>query len=200
MALGKYHAILLVMRLYEYLASRLARLETLDALTTDPFEASRRLARNEGYMGRELASRVYSMSWRANLVAYLADYSVHQVLLLAGYYVYVRDQRRWRNLKRSGAASATVEDDDEDDHDGSDRALQRAGTLILSVVKNSTLLALSRAFGLVLSSLGGAIGSLVAPAWGSLAGSQLGDALALAAADEFIGPSGGGHPPPLLSG
>jgi hypothetical protein len=201
-ALGKYHAILLVMRLYEHVASRVVGIETLDALTTDTFDAARRLSVQEGKSGRELAGSVFSMGWRANLIAYVADYSVHQLILLAGYYAYVRDQRRWRSLKGGGGAGGgggaapphSGDDDEDDDEDGSDRALQRAGTLVLSLVKNSTLLALSRAVGLLFSSLGGAVGSLVAPAWGSLAGSQLGDALALAASDEIIGPAG----PPLL--
>jgi hypothetical protein len=183
-ALGKYHAILLMMRLYEAAASRFVDETLLDRLTMDTFEASRRFSAAENKSGRELASAVFSTCWRANLISYLADYSVHQVILLFGYYAYVRDQRRQRLLKHA------VEDEDE-------RALQ-AGTLLLSAIKNSTLLALSRSVGLLFSSLGGAVGSLFAPAWGSLAGAQLGDALALAASDEFIGPVAGAHSSPLL--
>jgi hypothetical protein len=97
--------------------------------------------------------------------------------------VYVRDQRRQRLLHKHKVPH------DEEDADGEDERALRAGTLLLSFVKNSTLLALSRAVGLLFSSLGGAFGSLFAPAWGSLAGAQLGDALALAASDEFIGPA-----------
>jgi hypothetical protein len=187
-ALGKYHAILLVMRLYENMASRVVDIVTLDRLTTDTFEAARRFSTQEHKSGRELASAVYSTGWRASLIAYCADYTVHQAILLFGYYAYVRDQKRLRRLKHD------LGDVDEEESDEDERAL-RAGTLILSGVKNSTLLALSRAVGLLLSSIGGAVGSLVAPAWGSLAGSQLGDALAMAVSDEFIGPG-----QPLLSG
>jgi hypothetical protein len=185
-ALGKYHAILLMMRLYEAAASRFVDETLLDRLTMDTFEAARRLSAAEQKSGRELASAVFSTCWRANLISYLADYSVHQIILLFGYYAYVRDQRRQRLLLKK---NDLVEDEDE-------RALQ-AGTLLLSAIKNSTLLALSRSVGLLFSSLGGAFGSLFAPAWGSLAGAQLGDALALAASDEFIGPVAGASSPLL---
>lgn len=183
-ALGKYHAIILVMRLYEDAASRLVDEAALDRLTMDTFEAARRMSAAEHRSGTELASAVFSTCWRASLISYMADYSVHQVILLFGYYVYVRDQRRQRLLQKH----KLPHDEEEDAEDEDERAL-RAGTLLLSFVKNSTLLALSRAVGLLFSSLGGAFGSLFAPAWGSLAGAQLGDALALAASDEFIGPA-----------
>jgi hypothetical protein len=183
-ALGKYHAILLVMRLYEEVASRLVDEAALDRLTMDTFDAAKRLSAVEQKSGRELASAVFSTCWRANVISYMADYSVHQVILLFGYYAYVRDQRRQRQRKQPLLGPKDAADDEDE------RALQ-AGTLLLSAVKNSTLLALSRAVGLLFLSLGGAVGSLFAPAWGSLAGAQLGDALALAASDEFIGPVSG---------
>lgn len=141
-AFGKYHSIILVMRFYEHLASKWVDTVTLDKLTTDTFEAARRSAHQDHKSGSELASTVFSTCWRANLISYLADFSVHEVILLYGYYVYVQEQRRVRRLKP------------QDDEDEDERALQ-AGTLLFSVVKNSTLLAMSRAVGLLFSSLGG---------------------------------------------
>lgn len=126
---------------------------------------------------------VFHTCWRANLLTYLADFSVHEVILLFGYYAYVRDQRRLRRKQQQVSP-----DDEEED----DRVVSPA-IFIYTVVKSSTLLAISRAMGLVLSSLGGALGSFVAPAWGSLAGANLGDGLAMALSEEITGPQS----PPL---
>src|SRR3569623_3727854 len=85
-AFGKYHSIILVMRLYEHLASKFVDKLMLDKLTMDTFDSAKRSAR-QGKTGRELATDVFATCWKANLISYLADFSVHEVILLFGYYV-----------------------------------------------------------------------------------------------------------------
>lgn len=158
------------MRFYEYLADKMVDKWTLDKLTMDTFDAAKRSAK-EGKEGRELARDVFHTSWKANFISYLADYSVHQVILAYGYYVYVKQQRKRRHKE--------VEPASEPDLHG--------GALALSFTKNSTLLALSRVIGLLFSSIGGGLGAmLISPGWGSLVGANLGDGLAMAVADDFV--------------
>jgi hypothetical protein len=170
-AFAKYHAVVLVMRLYEHIASRFVDEETLDKLTIDTFECAKRNSRAKE--GGELAREMLATCWRANMISFLADYSVHQIILAYGYYVYIQEQRR--RLKRNGG-----------DSEGSE--LHR-GSLALSFLKKSTLLAVSRGVGLGFSSLGGSIGSIVWPGWGTLAGTNLGDSLALQLTEDVDSPS-----------
>ena len=170
-AFAKYHSIALLMRLYEHIASRFVDEETLDKLTIDLFDCAKRTA--ESKVGRDLA---YEMVWtcgRANMIAFLADYSVHQVILAYGYYVYIQQQRR-KILYKSGS------------NKGSEL---HKGALALSFMKKSTYLALSRGLALGCSSLGGAIGSVMWPGWGTLAGANLGDSIALQMTENVESPS-----------
>jgi len=169
-AFAKYHSIILVMRFYEHIASQIVDKFTLDKLTIDTFESAKRSHRS-GKSGRELASDVYSTCMKANLISYLADYTVHQIILTFGYVMYIRERRK----RRQKSLSTNGEGDAGDLHGGS---------LALSLTKNSTLLFISRGVGLVLSSIGGGIGAMVTPGWGSLAGANLGDGLAMALSDE----------------
>ena len=169
-AFAKYHSVVLVMRLYEYIASRFVDEQTLDKLTIDTFECAKRSARTKE--GGELASAMLSTCWRANMISFLADYSVHQVILAYGYYVYIQEQRR-RLKQKNGSGGSEL----------------HRGSLALSFLKKSTLLAVSRGVGLGCSSLGGAIGSTVWPGWGTLAGTNLGDSLALQLTEDVESPS-----------
>lgn len=166
------------MRFYEYVASKMVDKVTLDKLTMDTFESAKRSAR-AGKEGRELCSDVFHTCLRANLISYLADYTVHQVILLFGYYAYVRQQQRKRQ---------SLGKDDEDSADGI-----HGGSLALSFVKNSTLLAISRAIGWLFSSIGAGVGATLTPGWGCLAGANLGDGFAMTVSDEIIRP----NPPQL---
>jgi hypothetical protein len=165
-AFAKYHCIVLVMRFYEFLASKRVTEETLDKLTLDTFAASRRTAKVKS--GSELAGEMLHCCWKANMISFLADYSVHQVILAFGYYTYIKEQRR--RLKSKGDGQSI-----------------QAGPLALSFLKRSTLLAFSRTVGLGFASLGGALGSVVWPGWGTLAGTNLGDSLALNMTDDGFG-------------
>lgn len=159
----KYHAIVLVMRLYEYIASKSVDEEKLDKLTMDTFDAAKRCAREtKDGMTREMTK----VCWNANLISFMADYSVHQVILAFGYCKYVQEQRR---KAKSGSA---------DDSDSTDGEIN-AGSLALSFMRKSTLLALSRGISLAFASVGGGIGSSFWPGWGTLAGTNFGDSLGL---------------------
>merc|ERR1719491_2579102 len=97
---------------------------------------------------------MFSICGHANLIAFLADYSVHQMILGYGYYQYIRERRRRRENRDT--------EDEEESH---------------PIVKQSATLVLSRGLGLVFTAAGGAAGSMLYPGWGTLLGSNLGDSL-----------------------
>jgi hypothetical protein len=171
-AYAKYHAVVLVMRLYESWAARHVSDETLDKLTMDTFACAKRKAivHKEGNaMVREM---VY-VCWNANIIAYLADYSVHQVLLGYAYVTYIQKHRRKiKNDANNG-----------DREENTSNAIE-AGPILLSFMKRSTLLALSRGIGLACSSIGGAVGSAVWPGWGTVVGVNFGDSASLQLTEE----------------
>ena len=138
----KYHSILFVMRAYEYVAAQMVDLVTLDKLTLDTYSDAKR---EPNRPTRDLVST----NAYANVIAFLADYSVHQILLLAGYYAYTRERRN-----------------------------VHYGSLTLSVSFNSASLALSRVIGWIMASLGGAVGTVVWPGWGTLIGTNVMDSIA----------------------
>ena len=170
-ALAKYHCIILVMRLYEKLAESKVDTVMLDALTIDTFDFAKRTAKS-GKEGRDLAVPVFQATLKAQFIAYLADYSVHEVLLLYGYYMYIQEQRR-RNKQRLEPSSE-------------EEIVAQGLNITMTLIKNSTLLLISRAIGLVMSSFGSAVGSCLVPGWGTLLGANFGDGLAMAISDEVI--------------
>lgn len=155
-ALLKYHAIVLVMRCYEHVASTLVDKISMDALTIDTFKCAKRLdqkAENRIDVGRQM----FGICGQANLIAFLADYSVHQLILGYGYYKYIRERRR----RRENRNNAEEEEEEE----------------IHPIGKQSATLVLSRGLGLAFTAVGGAAGSMLYPGWGTLLGSNLGDSL-----------------------
>jgi hypothetical protein len=73
-AMAKYHASIMLMRFYEYVAERFfVNEETLDKLTMDTFKCAKRKA-SEGKEGTELARDMFGVCWRANLISFMADY------------------------------------------------------------------------------------------------------------------------------
>jgi len=155
----KYHAVILLMRLYEHIASKFVDEEKLDELTLDTFEAAKRRA-NAGKDG--LAREMVTVCWKANAISFLADYSVHQVIIAYGYYKIIQERRR---KIKNGDGYENTEGNDE--------------SLGLSFMKKSTMLALSRGVSLYFASVGGALGTTLWPGWGTLAGTNFGDSLAL---------------------
>ena len=145
------------MRSYEFIASKLFDEVTLDKLTMDTFLSAKRI-KKEGKSGGDLARDMFSTCYKANIIAFLADYSVHQAILVFGYYAYVQSQRKRKD----------------------DTVTLHSGSVALSLLKRSTLLAFSRVFSLICASAGGAIGSVMWAGWGTIAGLNLGDATAAA--------------------
>ena len=155
------------MRLYERIADSFVDKVAMDALTIDTFDYAKRASqtsREKSELGRD----VFKTSLKANLISYLADFSVHQVILLYGYYVYVQSQRR--KLQYSSR----------------EKALAEKKTLAIGLLKKSSVLFVSRGFALVMSSIGAAVCSCLYPGWGTLLGANLGDGLAMTVSDEFI--------------
>ncbi|GKY93282.1 hypothetical protein MPSEU_000295700 [Mayamaea pseudoterrestris] len=170
-AMAKYHCVILLMRLYERIAEKYVDKYTLDSWTLDTFNFAQR-AEKSGKKGRELGRTVFKASIKASFISYLADFSVHEVILLYGYYVFIQEQRR-RNKKKLQPSSE-------------EEIVAQGLTITLTLVKNSTLLLISRTIGLFMSSLGSAVGSCITPGWGTLLGANLGDGLAMAISDEVI--------------
>ena len=149
------------MRLYEKVASLIVDKITLDALTLDTFKVSRRLtAKEENRV--EIGKQMFHICGQANLIAFLADYSVHQVILGYGYYTYIRERQRKRQLKSQSDNKTDDNGDEEEDN---------------PIVKKSATLVLSRGLGLAFTAIGGGMGSMLLPGWGTLLGSNLGDSL-----------------------
>ena len=183
MSLAKYHAIVLVMRGFEYVAEKIVNVVVLDKLTMDTFECARRKTIDEGKQGYELVKDMGTTCFYANLIAFLADYTVHQAIMLYGYYVYIQEQRRRRKQKRLADRSGSAADGRELSGTGDEL---HSGALALSLLKKSTLLFLSRGVGLVFCSAGGAVGSMWPwPGWGCVAGCNLGDTAAASLTEEM---------------
>jgi hypothetical protein len=171
-AFAKYHAITLVIRTYEAIAAQLYDKVTLDKLTMDPFLAARKLVHNNpngSDNNTYVAKQMFHTTLWANLIGCLADYSVHQVILCYGYYQYYYYKRRRTNTTN------TTDDDDDDDNTQKEG---EHGGIFTSLVKKSTQLMVSRSFGLVCSSVGGAVGTIASPGWGTLIFSSLGEGAA----------------------
>ncbi len=85
-AFAKYHAITLVMRLYESLAAQRYDKIMLDKLTMDPFHAAHKVVAksDESTSQTQIAKEMFHTTSEANLIAFLANYSVHQVILCYG--------------------------------------------------------------------------------------------------------------------
>jgi hypothetical protein len=100
-AFAKYHVVLLTIRLYEHIAAQHYDKVILDKLTMDPFHAARKLVAatttttpspNDNIT--RIARQMFHTTFWANLIALLADYSVHQVILCYGYYRYAQKRRK----------------------------------------------------------------------------------------------------------
>jgi hypothetical protein len=183
----KYHAITLVMRLYEEVASRFVSNVMLDKLTLDTFASAKRRQRESSDNKANFSIKDMTREgWYANFIAFLADYSVHQVILAYGYYVYIRQHQLEKRQKRLAAAANQGKESADNSDDSDDDPLLHPGSLVLSFTKKSTLLALSRIIALAMASVGGALGTMLVPGWGTLAGTNFGDGIAASLTDDFV--------------
>jgi hypothetical protein len=153
------------MRICEHVAAKYVDTRMLDKLTLDTFAAAKRES-DKGRTGLELGQQMVEVCGYANAISFFADYIVHQAILLFGFYMYIRDQQK-KNESRYG----------QDLHYGS---------LTLSVVKRSAFLALSRAIGLASASVGGALGTMAVPGWGTIAGLNFFDSISSVLTDDLV--------------
>jgi hypothetical protein len=163
------------MRLYEYIASKYVSDVTLDKLTLDTTDCAKRTSQeigNSGAGGSELVRSMFTSCFNANIISYLADYSVHQIILCYGYYLYVQQQRNNRKQQLEPNIAVVC-----DTTNNTGVAIEY-GSIIVSMLKKSTLLAIHRGVCLTSASAGGAIGSYVFPGLGTIGGLNLGDAFA----------------------
>ena len=190
-ALVKYHAVTLILRLYELVASKVVEMHRLNKLTMDPFVMSKRIAsriESRSPIGGKVetvrdhkihvAVNMTSTTLWANLLPFCADYSLHQALLCYGYFKYYNYQRQRRLLAANPsdcdetyesaancpAASAVITEDDK--------------KLAKDLGWKSLRLVASREVGWICSSVGAGIGAVVWPGWGTIVFSALGDGAA----------------------
>jgi amino acid permease len=176
-AFAKYHVITLLMRTYEYMASLRYDKVVLDKLTMDPFFASRQLAsskstdKSSSSESTSIAKEMFYTTFWGNLIAFMADYTVHQVILCYGYYVYIRRKRQQASSsKQAGEEPVVVVD----------------AVIMTSLLRKSTQLFVSRSFGLVCSAVGGAVGTLWWPGWGTMLLSNMGEGAAAVVMDDGL--------------
>jgi len=160
-ALLKFHAITLTLRVYEYIAAKLVDLQFMDKLTMDPFGMSKRLVTKiehkhpSGQTVRDhkvyVFSKMTETTFWANLLMFCADYSLHQGLLCYGYYKYYNYKRQKRI---SQAPSSGVDDDDKPNKIGTVGITDEDKVLAKDIASKSFRLAANRGVGLVCSAVG----------------------------------------------
>lgn len=161
----------MVMRCLEFMAEKIVDEYTLDRLTMDPFETALRVSKRTNQKS-EIRGEMYRTCLWANMIAFMADYSVHQVILSYTYYQYYQSKRK-RRKSASGSTSSSSDDDTD------------LGALMLSYLTKSSSMAMSRLIGMFAASIGGAWGSTIYPGWGTLMGSQFCDGVVSSVFDEL---------------
>jgi hypothetical protein len=166
--LAKFHVITLVLRSYEYIASLCYSEETMDKLTMDYFVASQTIGRKVDVPNDKVHvfARMADCTFWANLLYYLADYSVYQVFFGYGYYVYYQRQK-----KEKASLMTTTEEDN-------------VPAVAKSFLVTSSHLVASRSCGLLFSALGGGIGTIIWPGWGTLMVSNMAESAGLTLIDD----------------
>mmetsp|Transcript_6332 Transcript_6332/g.9113 ORF Transcript_6332/g.9113 Transcript_6332/m.9113 type:complete len:195 (-) Transcript_6332:1272-1856(-) len=163
----KYHAVTLVMRLYEHIASLKYDELTLDRLTMDSFSASKRVAQRE-IDSQVIRQKTYDIGLWSTVIAYLADYTVYQVILAYTYYKYYQ-----RKKARKQSLKVDMEDGNLE------------GAVALSLLTKSSSLAASRILGWYANAWGGSWGTLMYPGWGTLMAGQFCDGFIASVFDEL---------------
>jgi hypothetical protein len=195
--LAKYHAVTLILRTYEFLASKAVNLKQLDMLTTDPFAISKRMAtklkeqnpldKPNPNSNNEKLTTMLSMTqttlW-ANLLPFFADYSLHQGLLCYGYYTYYSFQRQKRITASAETSPADPDEQETFEEAEQKAALEERNLLVSDLAEKSSKLAANRCLGWYCSAVGSGIGSVVWPGWGTIVVSSLCDAAAGAVLDD----------------
>lgn len=110
-ALLRYHALILIMRSYEFVFERIVSREMMDKLTKDTFKTSVHKSReikngerpSEGYRKEMFETCIYS-----NFISFLSDYTIQQAVLTFGYYAYFKNARNRKKLKDSDELSLNL--------------------------------------------------------------------------------------------
>jgi hypothetical protein len=155
------------MRLYEHALTGRVDDVTLDRLTKDTFNAAKRTANVTGN-SKEMIRPMFETCLWSNVIAFLADYTVHQIILAFTYYMYYREKKRQRIQDREHEEENEVED----------------GAMAMSFAFKSSRLIVTRGLGLFGAAAGGAVGSFMYPGWGTTIGTSFGDSLMATALEE----------------
>mmetsp|Transcript_15174 Transcript_15174/g.27448 ORF Transcript_15174/g.27448 Transcript_15174/m.27448 type:complete len:431 (-) Transcript_15174:100-1392(-) len=170
----------------------------MDKLTRDPFQASLRtsqvLHNEEHYPGmviasngtetptsRELTKRMFSTCLWANVIPFLAELTVQQLVLVYGYWVYYAAKKR-RQTEREGMKDGENEDSGGETQCEEDDATSESA-YALALMFRSSRLTIARSMSWIAASAGGGIGCVVYPGWGTVFGIQIGDTLVGALTD-----------------
>lgn len=181
-ALGRFHAVTLLMRITEWYLSRRVTEEVLDRLTRDSFKAAIR-ENDRGLEGAELRREMWQVCLWANMIAFGCECAVSQCVLVWGYVGYSRRRsERMQRIRERLRLKRTDGDEDVKDEDDKDDAAY-AGPMGLSLALRSSKLITSRLLGLIAASAGGAVGSQIYPGWGTIFGSSCADGMAAALLD-----------------
>jgi len=177
-AMLKFHAVTLVMRFYEHLASKMCDEIILDRLTKDTFKSALRkrdrLASDQTQSRTiDLGRNMFKTCLWANAIAFLADGTVQQIILGYGYYEYYRRRRAHQRKQRSKSYGDTNNSYPDGQNEQEDTL-----HMALSFALKSTKVLFSRSVALVVASTGGAVGTIIYPGWGTLFGTQMGDGVA----------------------
>lgn len=152
---------------------------TLDKLTKDPFQAAIRTSNVTGRDSNEMIRPMFDTCLWSNAIAFLADYSVHQVILAYTYYVYVQERRRRMIAEREAEVILQEENGFEEESEDT-----TTGAIAMTFTLKSSRLMVSRGLGLLACAAGGAYGSYWWPGWGTTLGQSLGDGLMSTAIEE----------------
>mmetsp|Transcript_40057 Transcript_40057/g.84111 ORF Transcript_40057/g.84111 Transcript_40057/m.84111 type:complete len:407 (-) Transcript_40057:248-1468(-) len=169
----------------------------MDKLTRDPYQASLRTSQllhnqehspgmvissdgKETSTNRELVKRMFGTCMWANIIPFVAELTVQQLVLVYGYGVYYmakEKRKRERKERKDGEdIGECKEDSSEAQEESSDGAVSESAYL-LSLMIRSSRLTIARSFSWITASAGGAMGSIVLPGWGTVFGIQIGDTL-----------------------
>lgn len=162
----------------------------MDKLTRDPYQASKRTSQlllNEEHSPgkvistdgiesstrRELMSRMFSTCLWANVIPFLAELTVQQGVLFYGYGAYYIEKKRKKKemqnrLRRESKENGSVEEDGE---------CIDESAYALSMLLRSSHLTIARSMSWIAASVGGALGAIVWPGWGTVFGIQFGDTI-----------------------
>jgi hypothetical protein len=141
---------------------------TLDRLTRDPFKAAELTWIRAGPDTSRKMRKTFELCFWSNVIAFLADYTVHQIILASTYYMYCREKKRQRIQDR----------EHEEESEGED------GAMAMSFVFKSSKLIVTRGLGLLGAAGGGAVGTYIYPGWGTTIGISFGDGLMASALEE----------------